>query len=52
MTIAPAIGLIALNIMLACVAAIVLRKPWMKWFAVGCAGVETAALATLIILTR
>lgn len=52
MTIALPAALIGLHAMLALVAATVLRKPWMRYFALVCASVEIAALAVLIVAVR
>lgn len=52
MTIVPSLALIGLNAMVALVGAIVLRKRWMRRFALGCAVFEIAALTALIVLTK
>lgn len=52
MTTAPAIAMIAIAAMQAAVTAVILRKRWMQFFALGCAVFEIGALAVLIYATR
>lgn len=48
----PSIALISLLAMLSMVAAVVLRKPWQQWMAVGCATLEVAAVIALIVVAH
>lgn len=45
---APA--LISVAFMQAILAALLLRKTWMRWCALGCAGIELAALIILLVV--
>jgi hypothetical protein len=46
------IALVSMNAMLALGAATILRKRWMRYFALVCAAVEVAAVAYMIATAR
>jgi hypothetical protein len=50
MTAIPSIVLVAWLAMLSMVGAVVLRRPWQKYVALGCAAIEVAVVAFLVVL--
>lgn len=45
---APSIAMIAMLAMLSMFGATILRRPWQRWVALGCAAAEIAAIFILI----